>query len=294
MIIIFYLSAIFSSGDIGTTMYPLLKIGLGPRAAALGEAYVGLADDIIAVGWNPAGLSGMKDLQFFVSHQEWFMDIKDEYLIFGMPGLNGYLSLSALYSSIKGVEIWDENNEPLGMGNLWSGIFSLAYGQKLKENLCFGFGIKSMVEDLYEQSLYDFALDLGAKLILNNNFQLGGAVRNLSYKTEMPSEIKVGGCFKGLKPANLLLDLTLPRDNIVRISAGLEYHLNPYFALRAGWRSGPYDINQLGLLAGFTVGFGLKFSGIRFDYAFVPYGKLGLTHRFSLSGSLGFIISSSR
>ena len=34
--------------------------GLGARAASMGGAFVGLADDFTAVFWNPAGLALMK------------------------------------------------------------------------------------------------------------------------------------------------------------------------------------------------------------------------------------------
>ncbi len=102
-------------------------------------------------------------------------------------------------------------------------------------------------------------------------------------------EIKAGLVYKKIKSLNLLLDLTLPADNIIRTNFGAEYNINPYFSFRAGWRSGPYSISELGLLSGFTTGFGIQYMGFKFDYAFVPYGKLGLTHRLSLIGSLGII-----
>ncbi|MEO0206338.1 MAG: OmpA family protein, partial [candidate division WOR-3 bacterium] len=86
---------------------------------------------------------------------------------------------------------------------------------------------------------------------------------------------------------NLLLDLNLPLDNIIRVNFGFEYNFNPILSFRAGWRSGPYDISELGLFSGLTTGFGIRYSGIKFDYAFVPYGKLGITHRLSLSSNIG-------
>ncbi len=270
-------------------MYPLLKIGVGPRPVAIGETFIGLADDITALHWNPAGLSGIEDLQFFVSHHEWFQDIRDEFFIFGMPGLDGYVALSGVYSSNKDVEIWDENNNPLGAGNLWSGIFTLGYGKYLKERVACGLAIKAMVEDLYEQRLYDFGFDLGAKLILSKDIQIGASIKNLSYRVDIPSEIKLGLVYQRIEPLNLLLDLTLPADNIIRANFGLEYYINPTFAIRTGWRSGPYNISELSWLSGFTTGFGINYAGWKFDYAFVPYGKLGLTHRLSLSRSLGII-----
>jgi outer membrane protein OmpA-like peptidoglycan-associated protein len=284
--IILCLFAVFSSSDVGTTVYPLLKIGVGPRAVALGEAYVGLSDDIIASYWNPAGLGPLKDLRFFVSHQEWFMDIRDEYFTIGMPAMRGYLAFSGIYSAVNGVEVWDENNIPFGSVNLWSGIFSAAYGQKIKANLAGGLGVKVVVEDLYEQRLADLVFDLGARLALNKNIRLGGVIKNLSIKTNIPFEIKLGGCYQGIRNLNLLLDLVLPSDNIPHVNWGGEYLLHPAFALRGGWRSGPYDISNLRWTSGFAAGFGVKYAGINFDYAFVPYGKLGLTHRLSISGGV--------
>lgn len=289
MIIVFYFFTVFSQNDIGTTMYPLLKIGVGPRPVAMGEAFVGLADDITALYWNPAGISVLKDLKFFASHHEWFQNIRDEFLIFGMPGFDGYLAISGIYSSNKDVEIWDENNNPLGTGNLWSGIFTIGYGRNLKERADYGFALKTMIEDLYEQRLYDLAFDVGGKLIVNKDIQIGGSIKNLSYKTDLPSEMKIGGVYQGLKNLNILLDLNLPLDNIIRVNLGIEYNFNPIFSLRAGWRSGPYSISELGIGSGFTTGFGIRYADLQFDYAFVPYGKLGITHRIGLSGSLGIV-----
>ncbi len=289
MNIIFYLFSVFSQGDVGTTMYPLLKIGVGPRPVAMGEAFVGLADDITALYWNPSGLSSIRDLQFFASHHEWFQDIRDEFFIFGMPGLDGYLALSGVYSANKDVEIWDENNNSLGTGNVWSGIFTIGYARSSKERISYGLGIKTMIDDLYEQRLYDFGIDIGGKIILNKDINIGGSIRNLSYRIDIPTEIKIGCLYQKIKKLKLLLDLNLPLDNLIRANFGLEYDLNQIFSMRAGWRSGPYNVSELGWLSGFTTGFGIRYSNIKFDYAFVPYGKLGITHRFGLTGNLGII-----
>lgn len=286
MVILLFLLTFLSKDDVGTTMYPLLKIGVGPRAVALGETYVGLADDITSAYWNPAGLADVSGLQFFVSHHEWFLDIRDEYLTMGLPGLNGYFSFGGIYSATQDVEIWDANNMPLGTETLWSGILTVSHGRKIKDNLSLGFGIKAIYEDLYEETLNDFAADFGAQLKLSDKFQIGCALRNLSYTLEVPSDIKLGVCFRGLKQFNLVMDATFPSDNIPSIHAGVEYNSTEYFSARAGWRSGPYDISNLGWVSGFTSGFGIHYMGLHLDYAFVPYGKLGLTHRIGLSGGL--------
>ena len=48
--------------DVGTTAFAFTKIGVGARPVAMGGAFVGLADDITALYYNPAGLAGLQDL----------------------------------------------------------------------------------------------------------------------------------------------------------------------------------------------------------------------------------------
>lgn len=280
------LITIFSRNDVGTTMYPLLKIGVGPRAVALGEAYVGLSDDITAAYWNPSGLNDVNGLQFYVSHHEWFLDIRDEYFILGMPGLKGYFSLGCVYSSIPGVEIWDENNEAQGTQNLWSGIISLSHGRRIGEKIAFGIGLKAVYENLYEETMHDYALDIGAKVYVSDKIHLGGALRNVSYTWDVPADIKLGCCYFGIKRMCMLLDITLPSDNIPAVHIGAEYNIHEYFSFRTGWRSGPYDLSKLGWYSGLTAGFGVTYGVFKLDYAFVPYGKLGVTHRIAITTGL--------
>ncbi|MBN2620339.1 PorV/PorQ family protein, partial [candidate division WOR-3 bacterium] len=289
MILLLYLTLFLSKNDVGTTMYPLLKISAGPRAVALGETYVALANDITASYWNPAGLAHCNELLFFASHHEWFLDIRDEYVSIGMPGLGGYFSLNGVYSLIKDVEIWDDDNMPLGVQNIWSGVFGISHGRFVNERLALGFGLKVAHEDLYEEQLTDVCADLGAQIRINDHFAIGGALRNLSYSLDIPMDMKLGACYADLQNFNIVFDLTLPSDNILHVSTGVEYNFNEYLSLRGGWRSGPYDISTLGWTSGFTTGIGIHFSGLTLDYAFVPYGKLGLTHRIGLIGGLRMV-----
>jgi hypothetical protein len=53
--------------------------------------------------------------------------------------------------------------------------------------------------------------------------------------------------------------------------------------LRAGYRFG-YDTASLGGTVGLSAGFGFKIWDVDMDYAFVPFGELGDTHRVSFIG----------
>ena len=63
----------------GTSGAQWLAIGVGARAAALGGAYVSLADDGAALSWNPAGLARVDGHRFTVSHISWLSGATYEY-----------------------------------------------------------------------------------------------------------------------------------------------------------------------------------------------------------------------
>jgi hypothetical protein len=72
-----------------------------------------------------------------------------------------------------------------------------------------------------------------------------------------------------------------------RFQAGMEYaHRSSYF-IRVGYQ-GSFERNAYeGELSGLTLGAGLSFGTFGLDYAYVPSGDLGSSHRFGLSFSLG-------
>jgi hypothetical protein len=69
-------------------------------------------------------------------------------------------------------------------------------------------------------------------------------------------------------------------DGVWSASAGVEGTIHPLFALRAGYKYSS-GMTTLGALAGISGGLGFKFGSYQLDYAFVPYGDLGQTHRVS-------------
>ena len=55
----------------GISTAQFLKIGVGGRAAALGEAFIAVANDASALYWNPAGLVQFEENQVMFSHNSW-------------------------------------------------------------------------------------------------------------------------------------------------------------------------------------------------------------------------------
>ena len=58
----------------GTQAGSFLLISNGARATSMGEAFTGLADDVTATYWNPAGLTQMPSIETSLSYAAWFAD----------------------------------------------------------------------------------------------------------------------------------------------------------------------------------------------------------------------------
>src|SRR5262245_48859985 len=65
---------------VGTVGVQFLKIGVGARAAAMGEAFTPVADDATALYWNPAGIARIEGNQVSLNHASWPADIGHEFV----------------------------------------------------------------------------------------------------------------------------------------------------------------------------------------------------------------------
>jgi hypothetical protein len=114
---------------------------------------------------------------------------------------------------------------------------------------------------------------------------LGGTLKYQDTAENLPLTIKAGGAYHITSRWLASLDLASPRDDQPYVAVGTEYRLPVQgewgFAGRLG-----YDSQTMGDVTGMTglsLGVGLGSRSLAFDYAFIPYGGLGITNRFSVS-----------
>ncbi len=281
------LLTLLGSGATGTASLPLLKTGQGPRSAALGESYTSLADDASAIFWNPAGLARLQGYQFAVSHQQWFSGITDEVGHAAVPLGPGVAGFGLVYSGDRGFEGWSSENEPEGTFSTWSAVVSAGYGLTVLDKYHVGATVKGLVEDLAAARGTGAAVDLGFIGRPLPGLGVGVAARQLgavgygSVTEKLPTEFAAGASLT-IGPLLGTMDVAVPLDNDPNVRFGIEYAPVKAAAVRIGYRTGPADMGSLGLLSGLTGGLGFTVGNFGLDYAFVPYGKLGLTHRVGL------------
>src|SRR5579859_167847 len=66
----------------GSTSTNCQKIGMGARAAGMGESYTAVADDSTAMFWNPAGLILARGTELSQTHGAWMLGVTHESFAF--------------------------------------------------------------------------------------------------------------------------------------------------------------------------------------------------------------------
>jgi len=275
----------------GSTGAQFLKLAIGARPAAMGEVYVAVSDDINGISWNPAGLATITNRQLSLIHTEWLQSIRHEYLAYCQPAFGGVLGASATVLWIDGIERrTGDTPDPDGYAPARDISASIVYSKSLSDNFSAGATFKFIFQQLDDVSAYGGAVDLGLKYRLYKDLVMGVALQNLGLESAfiseqypLPLNLKVGIANKF--PINLILasDINYSLiDSVFQVGVGTEWALHPMFSLRGGYKYNSATFS-LGALSGLSVGAGFNINFLSIDYAFIPYGELGMTNRISLT-----------
>jgi len=306
----------------GTTAAQVLKVGIGPRAVAMGGAYTSVSDDIVAMYWNPAGLANINTSEVVFSHTSLYADLGFDYAAFAtdLSGL-GTIGASVTFLSVDEMMVRTIEN-PEGTGEFFDvGSFSigLSYARNLTDNFSIGFNVKYVDESIYNMSATGFAIDIGTlyKIPVLNELRIASSISNFGTKMRLEGRDALvitpsGASGDNLLNSNLELDyfdmpllfrvgvsadivkmqtsrLTVavdaihPNDHTEYINTGFEYAWNEMVYLRGGWNA----LFEKDTEKGLTLGVGLKnrladYVTVKFDYAYGDYGRLSEAHYFSL------------
>jgi len=265
-----------------------LKIPVGPRVCGMGEAAVAYIDDASALFYNPAGLARVRTFDLLFAHNQWFLDMNHEYVAgaFGYEEV-GMFGLALDYwgsGSIQGVNIRGESIPGYVFSAAdWS--VSLGYGRSISD-FSFGLGAKFVHQQHESLSTSAWAFDAGAmyKMPLEG-LKAGAAVANIGTQAklyeesyDLPLQARLGWRYD-YSIVGVTQDFILSETEKPGIAVGAECRPVDIVALRAGYRTG----SDYGGFSGLRAGLGLSWQGIGVDYAFAPYGKLGASHRISIS-----------
>jgi hypothetical protein len=275
-------------------MLPMLRMGVGARALAMGGAHVAEAHDATAGYWNPAGLADIECVSFTGMYAaEMSVDRTFNYFGFGWTPSQvtnyGTFGISWLNSGVKDIKGFDGNNNPTGLFDDMNNVFlvSWAFGNEFKERMfSFGFSLKVVSMKIEDVNETGFGGDAGIKFAIDRRVSLGLMVQDIGTKVAnqtVPTTIRMG---MAIYPLGEDHSLVIPIDYATtRHRSDETFHLGAEYFWEFGENWGA------GLMAGlndgnFAIGTGLKVSSwFRFDYAYVTDKEdfLNENHRLSLS-----------
>jgi hypothetical protein len=299
LIIIFGLAKFAVSADVGTSAASFMKIDSSARPAALGGAFVAIADDATAIHYNPAGLGFLNQKQVSFCHNEWFESVGLESLSYAHPiNQNWTLGVGMNYLFTDSVD--ETTSTGTYTGNTFSssgGTVIVGMAGRFGSYFSFGVNAKGIVEKLASESGFAYGADAG--FLFKKGFDegfvsLGASVQNVGTKLKLYEDsfnipLKYsGGIAVSYKYFTVTAVGDKARDSDTVIRTGIEFNSKELIkearlALRAGYRTETSD--KAG--SGITAGIGIGVSNFDLDYAFVPMGELGSTHRVTISFKFG-------
>lgn len=187
--IIFFARPLFGVSKKGTAVAQFLKIGVGARATAMGSAFVGLANDVTALYWNPAGIARLERPQFMAAHTEWFADLNHEFMGLSFP-LGPSAALGISFTAFYAPEMEQTTiQEPNGTGIYFDTqdiAIGLTYARRLTDRFRFGMTVKYVHQRLFNETASAFAVDIGGQLHTGfKGMRLGMVMTNFGGKMRL-------------------------------------------------------------------------------------------------------------
>lgn len=273
-------TACFSAG--GQTAADFLRVGVGARAVALGEAYCAVSNNADAVYWNPGGLTQIQGSDVSFTHLQYISGIRYGNISYAMPYQKGNIGveLNTLYTedtrrAANGNKIDDFMN--------YNTAVSVAYAFEMTDKMSLGLGLKGIYMKFDDDISGGAAVDGGLLYKANKDLRFGLVIQNIGTKIDdagIGINLRCGVSYKIMKNWLGACDVNIPADGTDTIGLGSEYVIKGIVPVRVGYkyRSGG---NDLGGLDGLCAGLGVNIKSYSLDYAFVPFGEFDSTHRVS-------------
>lgn len=276
----------------GTAGLQVLKVGLGARSMAMGGAYSAVSDDVTGIYHNPAGLTGIKNLQLAFQHLIYFGEIQYTNFSIARPVVFGTLGLSVSHLWMDKLKGRDTETGPVTEYDASDTVITLGYARELTSILSAGFALKVINSKIEDASALAYAGDFSVLINILNGAKVALVLQNLGteFKYEgddvgkesdkLPQNVKLGVSYP-INDLNLAVDINIPNDNKINANVGVEYRL-PFNMFQIPLRVGYKTLNDFDTLDGISAGFGVTYQNVTADFSWSPYGGLGDTFRTSI------------
>jgi len=248
---------------------------VGARPSALNGAFTSVADNSLAVFYNPSGLGQMI-----------FREVSFNY----SPAPFGLTELSTAAFSYA---------EPTNLGTFGAGIKTygyelyreitgiISYGNNYRNRIFYGINFNFYHLNIKNyNSASAFGVDIGTMAYLTNFLKWGFFGKNLTGSKIGTSGERIAQVFRSgfaVQPRNdLLFSVEVEKDVKYPFSfrAGFEYSIMDFIDIRAGVGSEPTN---------YSTGIGFSYNLFQIDYSLQNHPDLGFTHQGNITINFGGI-----
>ncbi len=218
---------------VSETAVLFLLIPPGVRAGGMGEAFVGVADDVTAVYWNPGGLGFQNGRELIFMHSNWLPQLTNDifydfaaykHSVYGL----GTFGVSVTYLNLgEQIQTGETSPEEIGRFMSYDAAAAVSYGTQMTDNMGLGVTIRLVRSNLApfgagaekgKGQTWAFNFDMGMlyRNFLINRLNLGVNVANIGPKISyidvdqadpQPSNLKLGFAYR-------LLDMEYNRATV--------------------------------------------------------------------------------
>lgn len=292
----------FSGRAAGATSAAFLKLPNGARAQALAGAWSAGAEGSEAVFWNPAGLARLTPEDRPELSLSYGLLLEDTYAgsgAFARPTSHGAWAAGFTYFGQSAQPGYTAQGDRSGEFTPYDLAASASYAHRFPALVAVGATLKLVRSVIDDVSGNTAALDLGVQarnvtMIGDGPADVGAAVVNLGpaldagASSPLPFKAQLGLLWHASPLFHPSFDLHFPVDEDPYFSFGVEARFKLSSAeeerrqvsVRAGFNQSQQ--REKDGLVGATAGAGVDLGRLRFDYAWAPYGDLGMTNRVSL------------
>lgn len=300
--------SLYAFPKVGTTSFQFLEVLTSARGSALGNAFSSMVDNSEAEFYNPAGLTGINNIDLSVGYVNWFLDAA-QYSFAAGYYLDGYgvLGFQAMFTDVGTIEEtrvdalgFQEDGSYNGLtGRTFrpnSIVVGVSFARDLTDRLSLGVTAKFVHENLVYKSASALAFDGG--LLFKTGFRnividatirhFGQQVKYIDEAFPLPQTFTIGVSSFLLSDKDPLIaqsdqhsvrlayEMVQPRDYDQQHSVGMEYSFENMFFLRGGYQ---FNTDE----QSWSVGMGLQYDGLRVDYSYNDFGQyLDAVHRITI------------
>ncbi|MCP4568182.1 MAG: UPF0164 family protein [FCB group bacterium] len=282
------------AGEYGATTAGFLKIGVGARAAGVGDAYTAIADDASAIYWNAAGISRLDSRQMQFSHYSWYQDIKVENFFAVFPGQRISFGAGITYLDYGDFQSYDVDGDPGDQLSMYNLVAAFSAAGNINETFSIGVTAKYIEQSFDIVKGSAFAGDIGLMAEFDKlrfglaavNF--GSKMKFIQQEDELPAAIRVGVSLREFGDRALFtIEAHAPIKGRLTLHQGVEFKINDQLYARTGAVYRTNTLQDMNALS-FNLGAGLVYGVGRFDYTFIPSDEYGSQAVHNLTLSVGW------